>query len=94
MDITKETHPALFEAMDFIACESDFIASNGKDFHIPAPWDAVVDEIEAALAKLSLQELETFAVGEEDALLAIIGQSYELTTAHVFLTEFFEGGFE
>jgi hypothetical protein len=94
MEITRESHPALFEAMDIIASESDVIASNGKDFDVPPPWDQVVSEIEEALAKLSPVELETFAIGEENALLAVIGQSYELTTAHVFLSEFFEGGFE
>ena len=85
MEITRATHPSLFEALEIIT-------SGGQpSYDIPAPWDAVVPEIEAALAKLSPTELEVFAIGEENDMMAVIGEAYDLTTAHIFLNEFFEG---
>ncbi|MFI5222640.1 MAG: hypothetical protein ACHQX3_00095 [Nitrospirales bacterium] len=62
-------------------------------YPVHEPWDTVVSEIEAALALLSPEELETFAVGEENDMMAVIGEKYDLVSAHLFLNEFFEEKF-
>jgi hypothetical protein len=85
MDITKTTHPCLFAAMEHIT------GANQESYVILEPWDTVAADIEVALTQLTPEELETFAIGEETEMMAVIGEKYDLTTAHVFLNEFFEG---
>ncbi len=80
--ITAKSHPHLFEVCETISHDAG--AQAGWSSHV------VPDEIEAALAGLTAEELVIMALGDNDQRCEITDRSDVLRRADALLTEFFE----
>jgi N6-adenosine-specific RNA methylase IME4 len=90
LTITAQSHPRLHEALTIVSHDSGSGASRGA-YGIPPEWVDRVASIEAALAPLSKDELETFCIGEEGEAREIAERSDDLRAASGLLAAFFDG---
>lgn len=90
--VLATTYPLLHAA--FEAISHDCGAGAGHEtYWVPDEWSPHVPDAEAALATLSAEERQTFAIGEHSEVEALANRSTALTMAHRMLNAFF-GDFE
>jgi hypothetical protein len=91
--LSAATYPAIYRAFKLIALDNGMGVRDSYElppWHDPAEWRLPV--IEAALAALSEEDLDTLCSGEQEDLVAIAERSEELGHANELLGAFFEGG--
>lgn len=81
--------PTLHQAFETISHDGGTGAGHAVYF-VPEGWTGNLDAIEAALAWLTDDDLETFAIGEEREVAAIAEREPALAQAHELLNAFFE----
>jgi hypothetical protein len=87
--ITKITNPKIYEA--FVKIDLDSGNPPSEEYDIPDYWAEKLDEIEAALAKLSSHEFENFCCGTPEEIDAMAERSNDLGIANLFLNEYTTG---
>lgn len=93
MIVNQLTHNKVFEA--FRAIDYDNGAVNCfepelTEVEVPPHFDQLVDEAEKELNKLTVEELETFVIGEATEVEELIAR-YGLRAAYKLLKGYFEG---
>lgn len=81
--------PTLHAAFETISHDGGAGAGHAVYF-VPEGWTENLDAIEATLAGLSADDLQTFAIGEEREAAAIAARDPALAQAHELLNAFFE----
>ena len=99
--VTAENYPTVFKAFQTIALDNGArhvgtthpgAPFDLERFNVPGRWDqSKLQTIEAALAALTKEELDTLCTGEYSDQIDIHGRSKELTMANVMLNDFFDG---
>lgn len=83
--ITSATHPQLFEAMDAITHDGG--GGCHEHYNVPPGWMGALPRMEVLLGRLTPEQRETIAIGEQDDL---VREFDGLGVAHRFLNAFFE----
>lgn len=86
--ITAATHPLLFEAMDAITHDGG--GGCHEHYNVPAGWVEALQRMEAVLGRLSEDERQVIAIGEESEQEELVAEFDGLGVAHRLLAAFFE----
>lgn len=91
--VTMTSHPKLFGAFDVI--RRDCGGANRYEpektrYRVPYPWSASIDASEAALSRLSADDLETFCIGDQDEALELCRHDTALRVTHDMLNAYFD----
>lgn len=89
MKITKASHPYIYGAFLAIDYDSGIPDHEPDHYDIPGLWDNEIPQIEASLAKLSPNQLETLTIGDVDDQEAMVKAIPELDRASALFTSFF-----
>lgn len=88
--VTKDSHPALFEAFEIISHDSGNLAG-WACYDTPPCWEPALKVMDKALANLDDRELQEFCIGESQQQEDVLNQGGDaLVMAGAFLTMFFE----
>ena len=84
-------YPCLFGCLEDISHDS-WGGAGHASYSLPGRWDVQLPWIEVALAELTEEQRQTFAIGEQGEVEAMLkGASLALRLAHRLLNEFFAG---
>ena len=88
--VTKENYQFVFDVLEMVSHDSGSGAGR-PSYGIPPRWVDRLPLMNIALESLTLEERETFAIGEQTESEAIAARSPWLGDAHQMLDEFFDG---
>lgn len=89
MRITPTSHPHIYGAFLAIDYDSGMPSAHPEHYDVPGLWDEELPAIEASLAKLSANDLETLTIGDVSDQEEMVKATPELDRASALFAGFF-----
>lgn len=90
VEVTVQSHPALFKAFGIISHDRGAGAGHAC-YAVPVEWEKHLATADKVLSTLSDEDLEILSIGEDVEAQLIANSNSELFCTHKMLNSFFEG---